>query len=212
MTSTTAIADDFWVPRRRLSLRQARNRSDLVRLLRMLFTSAAAISAGILIGSLGYSVYSGRDAGPRIGDTQVIMQNPRFSGRDASGQPYVITADTAQRNGANPSLIELSNPALDDGLNGTVQAPTGTFDQDAQQLELFEDVILTDAGGNRFVTTHARMFVQENRVVGMQPLEGVGPLGKIRADTYEIVDGGSRIILRGNVWTEIEPGGRETGE
>ena len=124
----------------------------------------------------------------------------------------MITADTAQRNGANPALIELDMPALDDGLNGTVTAPRGVFDQDAQHLELFEEVVLTDAGGNRFVTTHARMFVQENRVVGLQPLEGEGPLGKIRADTYEIQEGGKRLIFRGNVWTEITPSRLETGE
>lgn len=213
MTSTGATLDEFWAPKRRLSLRQARSRSDLVRLLRMLFTSGAAISAGVLIGSLAYSVISGTHGRQAFDDTQIVtMQNPRFTGRDAAGQPYVITADTAQRNGANPALIELVMPALDDGLNGTVRAPRGVFDQDAQHLELFEEVVLTDAGGNRFVTTHARMFVQENRVLGLQPLEGESPLGKIRADTYEIQEGGQRLIFRGNVWTEIQPSRPETGE
>ena len=140
------------------------------------------------------------------------MKNPRFTGRNAAGQPYVITADEAQRNGANPSLIELINPALDDGLSGTVHAPRGMFDQDAQYLELFEEVVMTDATGNRFVTTHARMYVQENRIVGLQPLDGNGPLGRIRADSYEIRNGGDVVIFRGNVWTEIDQSASEAGE
>tara|TARA_Y100000052_G_scaffold791_1_gene667 strand:+ start:7683 stop:8222 length:540 start_codon:yes stop_codon:yes gene_type:complete len=179
----------------------------------MLFTSAAAISAGVLIGSLAYSVISGGNSATAVQSAQVVtMKNPRFTGRNATGQPYVITADEAQRNGANPSLIELKNPALDDGLNGTVRAPRGMFDQDAQYLELFEEVVLTDASGNRFETTHARMYVRENRIVGLQPLDGVGPLGKIRADSYEIQDGGDVVIFRGNVWTEIDQSANEAGE
>ena len=213
MNAISATKDDLWAPRRRLSLKQARDRSDFVRLMRMLFTTGAAISAGVLIGSLAYSVISGNKGRVEYADAEIVtMMNPRFSGRDATGQPYVITADTAQRNGANASLVELINPALDDGLTGTVQAPSGVFDQDSQQLELFREVILTDGNGNRFVTTHARMYVQENRVVGLEPLEGDGPIGKIRADSYEIKDGGARITFKGNVWTELQPARRETGE
>lgn len=213
MTTATTTIDDIWVPTRRLSLHQARSRSKLVGLLRMLFTSGAAISAGILIGSLAYTMISGASMQADYSSDEVVtMRNPRFSGRNAEGQPYVITADTAQRDGANAALIELANPALDDGINGTVRAPRGVFDQEAQQLELFEDVVMTDSAGNRFVSTHARMYVQENRVVGLQPLEGEGPLGKIRADSYEIRDGGSRIIFRGNVWTEIQSSSGDTGE
>ena len=209
----TAKQDDFWAPKRQLSLRQARQRSDLVRLLRMLFTTGAALSAGVLIGSLAFSVIQGRNVVvvPPGGST-VTMQNPRFNGRNTEGQPYEITADSAQRNGANASLVELVNPALDDGLTGTVRAPKGVFDQDSQHLELFEEVTLTDASGNRFVTTHARMYVQENRIIGLQPLEGEGPIGKIRADSYEIRDGGALVTFKGNVWTELQPARRNTGE
>ena len=213
MNAISATKDDFWAPRRRLSLKQARDRSDLVRLLRMLFVSAAAVSAGVLIGNLITSALSGGNKRADFNASQIVtMMNPRFSGRDADGHPYVITADTAQRNGANASLVELVNPALDDGLAGTVQAPSGVFDQDSQQLELFREVVLTDGNGNRFVTTHARMFVQENRVVGLEPLEGEGPIGKIRADSYEISDGGARVTFKGNVWTELQPARRKSGE
>ncbi|MFC6198724.1 LPS export ABC transporter periplasmic protein LptC [Ponticaulis profundi] len=213
MSAIAATQEDFWAPKRRLSLEQARKRSDLVRFLRMLFTTIAAISAGVMIGSLAYSVISGETASTiDAGDNMVTMQNPRFSGRDATGQPYVITASSAKRNGANPAIVELVSPSLDESITGTVSAPRGEFDQATQQLELFDDVIMTDSSGMRFSTTHARLFVQENRVVGVQPLTGEGPIGKIRADSYEILDGGDRVIFKGNVWTELEPSEPDTGE
>ncbi len=213
MTAGVANPDDFWVPKRRLTLGQARKRSDLVRFLRMLFTSCAAISAGILIGNLAYSVIQhGQrteiDKTPNI----VTMLNPRFTGRDAAGVPYVITADSAKRNEANAQLVELVNPMLDNGMTGTVRAPTGVFDQGSQQLELFKEVVMTDANGNRFETTHARLFVQENRVEGLEPLVGAGPIGRIKADTYEILDGGERIVFKGNVWTELQSADGDKGE
>jgi hypothetical protein len=31
----------------------------------------------------------------------------------------------------------------------------------------------------------------------------VGPIGEARADSYEVVDDGNRIVLKGNVWTKF---------
>ena len=67
-----------------------------------------------------------------------------------------------------------------------------------------------DSEGYEFTTTAARVFVQEGRVQGLQPLSGFGPLGDMRADSYEIVDDGDRVILRGNVDLTIFPDGRRT--
>ena len=39
----------------------------------------------------------------------------------------------------------------------------------------------------------------------LSPLEGSGPLGDIKADSYEILDGGDRIVFKGNVQTVIYP-------
>ncbi len=218
MTALAAPQADFWAPKRRLSLSQARRRSERVQVLRVAFAAVAAIAAGVLLGSMVVSAFSSpSDATKFLTDTEAVtMRNPRFTGRDAVGAPYMITADTAQRNGANAALIDLRNPALDDGFNGTIRAPSGIFDQDLQVLDLFEEVVLTDSAGNRFTSSGAKMYIEENRVVGNTPLVGEGPIGKVRADTYEIEDGGARIILTGNVWTEIQPGGgrqvAETGE
>ena len=47
---------------------------------------------------------------------------------------------------------------------------------------------------------------------GLEPLSGNGPLGDVRADSYEIEDEGDRVIFRGNVNLTIYPEGREESD
>ena len=67
---------------------------------------------------------------------------------------------------------------------------------------------MRDREGYEFTTTAARVHVSEGRVEGIQPLSGTGPLGDVSADTYEILDEGDRVVLRGNVDMVIFPDGR----
>ena len=57
--------------------------------------------------------------------------------------------------------------------------------------------------GYTFTSQKTRMFVKENRVEGQEPLNGRGPIGEVRADAYEVLDDGNRIVLKGNVWTQF---------
>ncbi len=77
---------------------------------------------------------------------------------------------------------------------------------------LFEAVQVRDREGYEFASSAARIFVQEGRVQGIEPLSGNGPLGDVRADSYEIEDEGDRVIFRGNVDMTIYPSGREDEE
>ncbi|MEO1101045.1 MAG: LPS export ABC transporter periplasmic protein LptC [Pseudomonadota bacterium] len=200
-------ARDLWVPRRQLTLEQARHRSSIVGILRLAFTAAAAISIGLLVGQLAASSLS-RSVGPAEtyrADEVVTMINPRFTGRDQSGEAFVITADSAQRWRSNESLVDLVNPTLIDEFGGQVSAPGGLYDQDSQTLELYEDVRVKDAAGYEFTTTNARVFVREGRIEGLEPLSGTGPLGDVRSDTYEISEDGDVIRLQGNVQMTFEP-------
>ena len=47
---------------------------------------------------------------------------------------------------------------------------------------------------------------------GLEPLNGNGPLGDVRADSYEIEDEGDRVIFRGNVDLTLYPNAREDFE
>ena len=52
-----------WAPQRQMTLEQARKRSSLVGLIRMLFVAGAAISAGVMIGPIAASTFSSVGSG-----------------------------------------------------------------------------------------------------------------------------------------------------
>ena len=203
----TGTAISQWAPQRQMTLEQVRKWSNMVSLLRMLFVAGAAISAGIMIGPIAASMLSGPsfEVTTIPGDQVVTMVNPRFTGRNLAGETYVITADTAQRRRNDPNTIDLTNPKLVDDEGSEIDAPIGVYYQQDNYLDLFRLVSVTDSTGNQLRTSAARIYVDEGRVAGLDPLEGSGPLGSLRADTYEIVDNGDRVILRGNVDMTINP-------
>lgn len=200
-----------WAPQRQMTLAQARRRSSTVGLLRMLFVAGAAISAGVIIGPIAATALS--SAGQQIdqiaADEVITMVNARFTGRNIAGDAYVITAEEARRRRADSSVIDLKNPRMVDDKGTEVSAPIGVYYQNAEHLDLFQAVKVRDSDGYAFTTTAARVFVQEGRVQGLEPLSGNGPLGDVRADSYEIEDDGDRVILRGNVDLTIYPDGPE---
>lgn len=203
-----AQASDFlWTPRRQVTLAQTRRRSSLVRRLRVAFVAAAAVALGVLAGPVIANAIGGLTDGRRSFESSeiVTMLNPRFSGRDAAGEAYVITADTAQRRRGQPHVVDLTNPMLVDELGGRITAPEGSYDQQAQTLDLFRDVRVADEAGYRFRSTSARFYILEGRIEGLDPLQGAGPLGDIRSDSYEITEDGEIITFRGNVEMLIHP-------
>ncbi len=195
---------DLWEPRLATSLKEARARTALVHIIRLLFTIGAMLSAGVLIGYLVNHAINGSAVTEKPGIVAATVVGPRFTGRDANDQPYVLTADTARRRRENVAVVDLKNPRLEDATSTAVQARDGIWNEDLKILELVGDVVMTDAAGYTFTTDRARMYVEQGRVEGQTPLQGVGPIGEVRADSYEVLDDGDRILLKGNVWTKFE--------
>ncbi|MCR9266638.1 MAG: LPS export ABC transporter periplasmic protein LptC [Alphaproteobacteria bacterium] len=193
-----------WEPRRALALDVARRRTAFVRWLRLVFMAGAI---GILI-LLTFQLVMG-SLGPTEGDPQTAssegrMTNPRFTGRDESLTPYAITADVAiRREGSAPGVTELERPRLDydflAGDSSRVLAETGFYDLPNRTLDLHSSVNLSTPEGYSFASNHARIHLREERVTGEEPVQGTGPMGTIRADRYEIRDGGDHIVFEGNV-------------
>lgn len=205
MIQTAHHSMDLWGPRRATSLKEARRRTATVHIIRLLFTCAAVVSAGVLLGPVVKKAF-GPTAPPLTSPTlNVLMLNPRFEGIDANGNPYVITADTARRRRENVALVDLVNPRLVDQTSSNVKAREGVYDRDSQVLDLIGDVVMTDTAGYTFTADKTRMFIKDSRVEGATPLHGFGPVGEVKADSYEVLDDGDRLILTGHVWTKIVP-------
>ena len=196
----------LWAPRRQLTLAQARKRSARVRYLRYTLVGAAAISIGLFLGFVFRSAMSQDARPPAVQDDEAVtMVNPRFTGRDSNGEVFTITAEAAQRRRSADGVVDLVNPVMRDAKGAELKAPTGFYDRDKGILELYEAVNITDSAGYSFISRGARLILGEDRVEGLSPLEGKGPLGDIQADSYEILDNGNRIVFQGNVKTVIYP-------
>ena len=205
MSTETIRAMEEWTPHRQLSLAQARQRTQPVRYMRFALVAAAIITLGIFLGFMARNAYD-RALGNSVaitGDQTVAMVNPRFTGRDGSGQLYIITSETAQQRRENEHLIDLVNPKLVDSFGGEVTAPRGLYDRVNETLDLYEDVLLVDAEGYVFNSIHAQVFPQTGRVIGVEPLDGTGPLGDIRSDSYELDRDSGIVTFVGRVKTII---------
>ncbi len=194
---------DLWEPRLATSLKEARARTALVHIIRLLFTIGAMLSAGILIGFLINHALNGSGPARDVGTLSATVLGPRFEGRDANDLPYALTAETARRRRENTSIVDLVNPRLEDATSTAVHAREGVWNDEQKVLDLVGDVVMTDAAGYTFTSDRTRMYVEEGRVDGRTPLYGVGPIGEVRADSYEVLDDGERLVLKGNVWTRF---------
>lgn len=207
-----------WEPRRAMHLSVARRRSAFVRGLRVALLALAAALAGWIVVQLALGAIPRGEAEAEIVSEDVRMTNPRFTGRDAAGAPFVVTADYAvRRRGDAAHLTELENPRLDydmletaAGVEGML-ADSGLYDSLDRTLDLRANVNFRTRTGYVFVTENARLHLRDNRVEGTSPVMGEGPMGAISANSFEVRDGGDHVIFEGDVRTRIYNRRGETG-
>lgn len=139
---------------------------------------------------------------------QQRMVNPRYIGVDDRNQPFTITASSATRADTKSNLVELDKPkadmALKDGHWVALTATTGTFSQDAQLIQLVDNVSLFHDMGYEFHTRSAYVDVKAGTAYGQEPIEGQGPLGTLKAQGFRIFDKGERVIFTGRAHLVVQ--------
>ncbi|MGE0828360.1 MAG: LPS export ABC transporter periplasmic protein LptC [Hyphomonadaceae bacterium] len=196
------------------ALAAARKRSRLVAGLRRLFTAAAGASFASVFVSMGVFAAQGGFSGNDLRNAEPLrMINPRFTGRTEGDVAYQLTADVAARGEEGERLMRLAAPVYQDAAGAAIIAPRGTYDEAAGEVRLVDGVVFTDKAGNRFTTPTVRIDVETGRVIGEQGVTGAGPLGVVRAETYELRQSDRAVVLRGGVRGMIRDGhGGPTGE
>jgi lipopolysaccharide export system protein LptC len=167
--------------------------------MRILLVAAASASFSAFFGFMTvHAALGGFSATDEVAVAEALrMINPRFTGGTAGGI-FVVTAATATREAPGSDLILLERPQYEtEGRR--VTATAGVYNQALQTMELSGEVIVTDVQGNTFTSSTAIVDGAANVVKGLRAIRGAGPLGLVRADSYEILEGGDRFILRGRV-------------
>ena len=206
------------VERRQRLQAQWRRRSTLIRRLRRILP---AIGAALLLALVAWTVNgtlaSRLSASRQNGDLVIRLLRPRYQGRDESGRPYVLSAESAVRDNFDSARVTLTAPVFSLGSAAQGQtvlhARTGVYREDTRILDLTGQVRLDDAGGMHFVTEHARVDMLTNNVDGEQHVAGNGPLGRIVASAYAVREGGGHVFFNGQVKTHIvHPGASVTAQ
>jgi len=199
--------------RRAVSLQAARRRSALIARLRLGLWGAAGLMVVLTLTAL--LIGRGDPAAEIVegGDPDVVtIENPRFTGRDQSGLPLVVTAANAVRRlDEAPNVTRLELPALqidpentDPGSDPTAaSAARGVYDAEANTLELIADVDLTTRSGYAFETSRALIDLETKDAQGDQPVRAEGPIGTIEAERWRFQDDGRILHFEGGVRTRV---------
>lgn len=143
----------------------------------------------------------------------LAMINAKYDGVDKNGQPFTVTADMATQLADQRTQIELQLPkadmTLDDGTWLALSAKVGNYDREAELLDLRGAVSLFHDRGFEMTTESAQVNLEEGTAQGDQAVEGHGPVGSLRAQGFQVLDRGSRIIFTGQSQMIFYPEAKE---
>ena len=183
-----------------------RPRPALIPVLRILLPAVAAAVLLAVIVSAVLGMFRAMER--RAAATQPIeLMAPRMIGVDNKKRPFILTAASAEREGAS-NRIRLINPVLvrspGDAQETRVTAKAGVYDQGAGKLELTGDVKLTGPSGD-FATPAAVYDAKTGEVVGRGQVRAAGREGQMEAGSFSVKDKGDSVVYKGGVRTRINP-------
>ena len=198
-------------PSRRSAERaRARNRySRFVGLMRFLLPTIALFLIGLVVlwpqimGGFGNTIMP-MLANERFSEAEaMLMQTPRYVGTTEADEPYEVVAGTALLDPEAPDRILLNqlDARVDRRATSDVRllASNGVYHRAARRLELSGEVELTTSDGYRFLTSEASIQLDRGLVDGSEPVSGAGPAGTLRADRFQIRQGGDVMRFEGRV-------------
>jgi lipopolysaccharide export system protein LptC len=144
-------------------------------------------------------------------ESDLAMVKPRLSGVDASGNPFVITAKVAVQDPKNSKHATLQTIEADlttpqGWLNA--RAAHGDIDMNTNWLKLDGGLDVFTDTGYTLHTERAEVDLKRNILQGDRPVNGQGPLGTMRADTFHYDHLAGRLTLQGHVQTVINGKGK----
>jgi len=204
--SVSHIAIDAATDRREQVLRW-RQRSRLIRTLRIVLPALIGLILLFLAGAVAFNALTAQPAQPRETSTPIRLVHPRLVGRDQQGRAFVITAQSATRDPRDYQRVILDHPALVLDEQGPdplrLMAAAGVYHEATFQLDLHGGVRLVGSKA-AFDTATSLYDTKTGVITGPGPVQGSGSLGEINAKSYAIYDKGNRVIFRGGVHTRFD--------
>ena len=192
---------------RRVSIQRWRRRSRLIHGLRLLLPAVMGVILLGLGGSVAYNMLTAQRLPQGNANDPIRLVRPHFVGRNARGQPFVLTSVTATRDTHDYNKVYLDNTVMllyFDGPDPThVTGGAGVFHEDTSKLELSKGVRLSGARG-AFDTATSLYDLKSGELGGSDAVQGAGTLGQIQAKSYGVYDKGEHMIFTGDVHTRLQ--------
>jgi lipopolysaccharide export system protein LptC len=195
----------------RATLHQAERYSAFVRFMkRVLPLGALAVGLAVLL----YAVQP-RDNGQvamtfeSMGSIEddLAMINPRLTGTDDNGLPFIVTAAAAVQLGASTERVRLrdvkADLTMEDGTLLTVTAADGIVDNSTQTLDVSGGIRMTTADGYSAETERATADLRQGLVRGDAPVTAEGAMGTLTADGFTFEREIGMLTFIGNVRMQV---------
>lgn len=202
--------------RRRTTGEEAAARADLMRRLRI----ALPIVALILVAAFFLNTRKGGGDDAFLDDFADLSETtqnlssvrPQFSGVDARGDPYEITAATASQKPEAKEIVELDQPravTAGGGEQSVVEAKTGVFNTEEKRLLLKDGVTFEHKiGGDNYVmkSSTATVSIDNQTVETGSGVTGAGPGGStLKADRMNANNRDGVVTFEGGVSMRLYP-------
>ena len=206
-TATKPAHDDVvWRPRAAIEAGEVNRYSRFVGAMRLALPATAVL---LLLLVLLVPQFRGGDDNFKVGEGALTsaaidalsMTNARYSGTDANGQPYSVTAKSVRERTGTDKRVDLVGPQADVTLeSGTwlsVSAETGLYDRDGDVLDLTGTVSLFQDQGYELHTAAATVHLKDGVASSRSAVDGQGPFGQLSAAGFDLYDKGRIVQFTG---------------
>jgi lipopolysaccharide export system protein LptC len=141
-------------------------------------------------------------------NSDLRMVSPRITGLDKSGEPYLVTADTATQDKDEPTHVVLDNVEADLKFKGddswiSLKSAAGKLNTDEQHLTLQQNIDVYMSTGYEFHGREGTIDFKKGTFSSDAPVEGHGPAGTLRADSMTADNDGQKLTFKGRVKTRF---------
>lgn len=137
------------------------------------------------------------------GEKEVRILGPTYSGTDAINRLFTIRAEEAYQSSPEAPKVVLSGLVatmdLGDGRMASATAEEGIYDTATESVQVPGLMHLETSDGYRLDSYGARLDLRKKLVESVRPVEGVGPLGRVRADGFVLNIDARKAVFEGNV-------------
>lgn len=195
-------------------MRSAKRHTVLVQILRKALPVTAVLVLGAYFFSTRMNVQVGGITasidGIEVADGALRMLNPTMRGTDKKNGDYVIRADYADQDVANPNLVALNTIKADvtnasTGSWSRMRAVRGKFDSKKEWLFLKDQITLATSTGVTGELTYATLDMKNQILRSHNPVKLNMPNGTVRANGMTLYSDEDTIVFRGKVAVHIKP-------